>query len=78
MWLSYRCFFAKGEESIPIFGEYGLAKQLGSVDYSRPRRFQAMLDQWLRTVHTIWPDCPAMITTDGRNLLINCGTAIMR
>jgi hypothetical protein len=46
MWLSYRCFFAKGAESIPIFGEYGLARQLGSVDYSRPRRFRAMLDQW--------------------------------
>ena len=25
MWLSYRCFFAKGQESIPIFGEYGIA-----------------------------------------------------
>jgi hypothetical protein len=78
MWLSYRCFFAKGEESIPIFGEYGLASQLGSVDYSRPRRFRAMLDQWLRTVHAIWPNCPAVITADGRNLLINCGTAIVR
>jgi len=78
MWLSYRCFFAKGEESIPIFGEYGLAKQLGSVDYSRPRRFRAMLDQWLRTVHAIWPDCPAVITADGRSLLINSGTAILR
>ena len=78
MWLSYRCFFGKGEESIPIFGEYGLAKQLGSVDYSRPRRFRAMLDQWLRTVHAIWPDCPAVISADGRSLLINSGTAILR
>jgi hypothetical protein len=41
LWVSYRCFF--------VFGEYGLAEQLGSVDYSRPRRFRAMLDQWLRT-----------------------------
>jgi hypothetical protein len=25
MWLSYRCFLAKGEEAVPIFGGYGLA-----------------------------------------------------
>jgi hypothetical protein len=76
IWLSYRCFFAKGQESIPIFGEYGLAVQLGSVDYSRPRRFRAMLDQWLRSVQAIWPECPAVISPDGHQLLINRGTAI--
>ncbi|MGH9693465.1 MAG: replication protein RepA [Bryobacteraceae bacterium] len=30
MWLSYRCFTAKGQERIPIFGDFGLAAQLGS------------------------------------------------
>jgi hypothetical protein len=25
MWLSYRCYIAKREETIPIFGQYGLA-----------------------------------------------------
>ena len=29
MWLSYRCFTAKGQERIAIFGEFGLAAQLG-------------------------------------------------
>jgi hypothetical protein len=38
MWLSYRCFIAKREETIPIFGQYGLAQQLGSIEYSRRRR----------------------------------------
>lgn len=38
MWLSYRCFTTKGEESIPLFGDFGLARQIGCVDYSRPRR----------------------------------------
>ena len=28
MWLSYRCFKAKGPESIPIFGQFGLVAQL--------------------------------------------------
>src|SRR5882672_9287039 len=27
-WLSYRCFVAKGEERISLFGEFGLANQL--------------------------------------------------
>ena len=32
MWLSYRCFMAKGEESIPIFGPFGLVAQIGSAE----------------------------------------------
>ena len=28
MWLSYRCFTARGQERIPIFGEFGLVAQL--------------------------------------------------
>ena len=47
MWLSYRCFTAKGTESIPLFGDFGLANQIGTTDYSRPRRFRAMVEQWL-------------------------------
>ncbi len=43
--LSYRCFTVKGTEEIPIFGNYGPARQLGCIEYSRPRRFLAMLDQ---------------------------------
>lgn len=65
MWLSYRCFKAKGPESIPIFGDFGLASQLGCVEYSRPRRFRAMLDQWLTGIRAIWPDCPVTISKDG-------------
>ena len=76
MWLSYRCFFAKSEESIPIFGEYGLAKSLGSVDYSRPGPFRAMHDHWLRSVHAIWPEWPAVISPDGARLIINRGAAV--
>ena len=41
MWLSYRCFTAKGSDRIPIFWDFGLASQLGCVEYSRPRRFRA-------------------------------------
>ena len=70
LWLTYRCFVAKGEEFVPLFGEWGLTHQLGSVEYSRPRRFRSMLDQWLTTIRALWPACPAMISRDGRQLEI--------
>lgn len=45
VWLSYRCFTAKGEEHVPIFGSFGLMQQIGSVEYSCARRFRAKLAQ---------------------------------
>ena len=45
MWLSYRCFTAKGTESIQLFGNSGPANQIGTTDCSRPRRFRAMVEQ---------------------------------
>jgi hypothetical protein len=77
MWLSYRCFKAKGPEAIPIFGSFGLITQLGSVEYSRPRRFRGMLEQWLRVIRAMWPECPARISPDGRSLLIDHAPAVM-
>lgn len=76
MWLSYRCFKAKGEESIPIFGEFGLANQLGCVEYSRPRRFRAMLEQWLTVIRGIWPECPAVLSSDGTTMRIGANHAV--
>jgi hypothetical protein len=78
MWLCYRCFLSKGQASIPLFGTYGLASQLGSVEYSRPRRFRAMIDQWLGVVRAIWPECPARIAPDGQTLKIDHGTPVLR
>jgi hypothetical protein len=77
VWLTYRCFSAKGPERIPLFGDYGLAQQLGCVEYSRPRRFRAMLDQWLISIRRLWPDCPAVPSADGRALLVNHSKAII-
>ena len=77
MWLSYRCFVAKGPEVIPLFGPFGLTQQLGCVEYSRPSRFRAMLEQWLRTIRSLWPECPAFISADGRTLRIDRRSAIL-
>ena len=76
MWLSYRCFLAKGEEAIPIFGKYGLAAQLGNVEYARPRKFREKLEQWLRGINVMWPECPARIHSSGTHLLVKNAVSI--
>ena len=76
-WLSYRCHVSRGEESIPIFGPFGLAQQLGSIEYSRPRRFRVKLEQWLGTIRTLWPECPAVLSGDGTHLVLRSAVAII-
>ena len=76
MWLSYRCFVAKGEERIPLFGEFGLASQLGSASYGRRRKFRERLERWLGLVTMMWPECPARIAADGQAILIHRAQAI--
>lgn len=78
MWLSYRCFTAKGQERIAIFGEFGLAAQLGSADYARPRKFRERLERWLDVIRTLWPGCPARIGSNGDHLLIQPAEAVVR
>lgn len=77
VWLTYRCFSAKGPERIPLFGSFGLVQQLGCVEYSRPRRFRAMLDQWLASIRRLWPSCPAIVSSDGGALLVNHSKAVL-
>jgi hypothetical protein len=76
MWLSYRCFTAKGQERIPIFGEFGLVAQLGSVEYARPRKFRERLDRWLDLIRCLWPGCPARISGDGEYMLLQPALAL--
>ena len=77
MWLTYRCFTAKAPESIPIFGEFGLTSQLGSIEYSRPRRFRAELDKWLDTIRSIWPEYPARVSSAGLHLVVAPARAVL-
>jgi hypothetical protein len=77
MWLGYRCFVAKGEESIPIFGPYGVVAQIGTVEYTRPRRLRARLEKWLDTIRVMWPECPVRIGPDGERLIVAPAAAIL-
>jgi hypothetical protein len=76
MWLSYRSFTARGRERIPLFGDFGLASQLGITDYARPRKFREKLEQWLKVIRTMWPECRAEIDKDGLALLLSPAEAI--
>lgn len=78
MWLSYRCFTARGAERVPLFGEFGLANQLGSTDYARPRKFREKLESWLGLIPKMWPECPAQIDNDGTGLLVSAAEAILQ
>ena len=76
MWLSYRCFKARGKERIPLFGAFGLVSQLGNVEYARPRKFREKLERWLELVRTLWPECPASIDADGNGLIVDRAFAV--
>jgi len=76
-WLSYRCFTAKERERVPLFGEFGLVSQLGSVEYARPRKFREKLDGWLTVIRAMWPECPASIDRDGTGLIVDRARAVL-
>ena len=78
MWLSHRCFVAKGTERIPIFGDFGLANQLGSAAYARRRKFRERLEQWLQLARAMWPECPARVSNDGLYLIVDRAQAVKR
>jgi len=76
-WLSYRCFTARGKERVPLFGDFGLVNQLGSVSNARPRKFREKLEGWLSLVRTMWPECPALIDADGTGLFVDRASALL-
>jgi hypothetical protein len=77
-WLSYRCFTAKSEERVPLFGCFGLANQLGSVEYARPRKFRERIERWLSLIRIMWLGCPVRISKDGNALAIAPALSILR
>jgi hypothetical protein len=76
MWLSYRCFTARGRERVPLFGDFGLVNQLGSIEYARQRKFREKLEGWLNLIRAMWPECPAVIDRNGIGLLVDRSMAV--
>jgi len=46
------------------------------VEYARPRRFREKLEEWLKTIRTMWPDCPARLNNAGTHLTVRSALAI--
>lgn len=71
IWLVWKSWNVKtGLVRVPLFGNGGLTSQLGCGEYSCERFFRRKISAWLRRVVTIWPQCPARISKDGRCLLV--------
>jgi hypothetical protein len=75
-WLSWRCYQARTEELIPLFGAFGLANQLGVQDYERERKFRERVRRWLELVKLYWPECPATISTNSQHLELGPAAAL--
>jgi len=67
-WLSWRCYQARTQELIPLFGAFGLANQLGVQEYERERKFRERVRRWLELLKLYWPECPATVSANGRHL----------
>jgi hypothetical protein len=77
MWLSYRCFTAKGRERVPLFGDFGLVSQLEARSM---RGLGSSATNWRAgwdLVRTMWPQCPAMIDANGTGLFVDRANAII-
>jgi Plasmid encoded RepA protein len=72
LWLLYRAWrvrqgrFAK----VPLFGPAGLMEHFGSANYSQARDFRLKLRSWLTRTRQFWPECPALLSSTGNELLV--------
>lgn len=73
LWVTYRTFTATTRQSIPLLGSQGLQAQLGCTEYSRPRRFRAILMEWLTVITPACPMIRRMVQVSGEFLELSGG-----
>ena len=73
VWLVWRSWNLEAgrQARVPLFGNTGLAQQLGPKGYRRERDFRQKLAKWLREVKAWWPDCPTAASPDGQFLILS-------
>lgn len=72
IWIVWKSWTTKGGITrIPLFGAQGLQAQLGTVDYSRNKRFRQTLRRWLKRINLLWPDCPVDLSPDLQSLIVH-------
>lgn len=70
IWLVWRCWTAKAQVCIPLFGGEGLVRQLGNADSLRDRDFRRQVKSWLLIIRRLWPECPGRLSDTGLLLII--------
>jgi hypothetical protein len=76
LWIVWKSWTVNGRPvQIPLTGPSGLSQQLGTIKYSRDRRFRGKLVYWLRLIKAFWPACPAAISPCSRFLVIQSSKA---
>lgn len=76
VWLVWRCWTARREARVPLFGPGGLILQLGVSERIEQRQFRRQVRDWLQITQKLWPGCPAVLTTDTNGLIVKPGKAI--
>lgn len=72
LWLVWKSWTVNGHPArIPMVAPGGLNEQLGTTEYSLDRRFCHTIVGWLKKVKTFWPECPAVVTSDRRFLIVH-------
>ena len=70
LWLTYRCYVARGRVDIALMGAGSLMEQCGLSGYEDPekgpRNLRAKVKKWLAAVKLAWADCPVKLTTTPR------------
>ena len=75
-WLVWRCWTAKGEVAIPLFGDSGLISQLGISEKTAPFELRRQIRRWLTKINVLWPGCPAQLASNGAALVVEHAQAI--
>ncbi len=75
-WLVWRCWTAKDDIAIPLFGLTGLVSQLGISEKTGMRDFKKHVRRWLQKIKVLWPECPAQLSTDSMALILTHAQAI--
>jgi hypothetical protein len=55
---------------VPLQGTHSVSEQLAAARYAQPRNFRTKIRRWLDRTKALWPDCPAVLSSNGAWLII--------
>ena len=71
VWIAWKSWVLRGSRTcIPLFSPGGLREQLGCRIHPENRFLRRKIKQWLQVIRPHWPQCPAVLSKDGENLVM--------